>query len=52
MSIILANFGKYAISDCPFISMLEINGYYENQLYVIQESLTEHEHTSSNLWDV
>ena len=22
MSIILANFGKYAISDCPFISML------------------------------
>ena len=22
MSIILANFGKYAISDCPFIVML------------------------------
>ena len=22
MSIILANFGKYAISDCPFISLL------------------------------
>ena len=29
MSIILANFGKYAISDCPFIGMFLIPNAYE-----------------------
>ena len=28
MSIIIANFGKYAISDCPFILLVTVAQYY------------------------
>ena len=34
MSIILANFGKYAISDCPFIYLLGMGRLMINEIFL------------------